>query len=572
VSVGAIPSGWASTPIGELCELVNGRAFKPVEWAENGLPIIRIQNLNDSDAPFNLFNGEIADKHRVEPGDLLFAWSGTPGTSFGAHVWKGPSSALNQHIFNVKFDRMSIDRSFLKYAINQKLDELIAGAHGGVGLRHVTKGKFEKTEILFPPLAEQKEIAAKLDGLLAQVDRIKTRLDAIPAILKRFRQSVLAAAVSGRLTKEWRETNPTNPIETLVTEINAEKKGKLRVRTKCGWHHGLELFNLPENWAWTENHRLAIDTSSAIGAGPFGTIFKARDFRDEGIPIIFLRHVKKEGFNHDNPKFMDRNVWAKLHQEYSVHGGELLVTKLGDPPGESCIFPSDFGVAMVTPDVIKMQPDNRLADTRYLMHFFNSPACKNMVEQLAFGATRLRIDLPMFKAFPIPLPPRNEQDEIVRRVDLFFSLADSVEKRRKAAKSRIDNLTQTILRKAFRGELTADWRDLHSELIYGENSAEALLDRIKQDRGSLGPSTRGRGRSKMTQKRAKPAMTISVIEALERKGEPLDAKSLLTESGYPRDASTEDVEGFLLDVRAMLEEGKIRKERVGDQDFFSLAD
>lgn len=354
--------------------------------------------------------------------------------------------------------------------------------------------------------------------------------------------------------------------------MNAKKKGKLRVRTKAGWDHGLDLFSLPNNWAWTANHRMAVDTSSAICAGPFGTIFKARDFRDEGVPIIFLRHVKKEAFNQDKPKYMDKDVWAKLHQEYSVHGGELLVTKLGDAPGESCIFPNNIGIAMVTPDVIKMEPDKRLAETRYLMHFFNSPACKNMVEQLAFGATRLRIDLPMFKAFPIPLPPRNEQDEVVKRVDLLFSIGDEVEQRWKVANLRVDRLAQSILGKVFAGELTAEWREHNADLISGGNFAEALLDRIRQDRVNSRSSVRGRSRSPKTQKRAKPAMIISVIEALEHKGEPLDSKSLLTEAGYPGDASTEDIERFLLDVRSMLEAGKIRKERVGDQDVFSLVD
>ena len=135
-----IPRGWIQAEIGELCDLINGRAFKPTEWSDEGLPIIRIQNLNNPNAPFNHFDGELADKHRIQYGDLLFAWSGTPGTSFGAHVWKGDDAALNQHIFKVAFDESRIDKRFLRYAINQTLDELVAGAHGGVGLRHVTKG------------------------------------------------------------------------------------------------------------------------------------------------------------------------------------------------------------------------------------------------------------------------------------------------------------------------------------------------------------------------------------------------------------------------------------------------
>lgn len=200
-----LPKGWLLADIGELCDLINGRAFKPTDWGEVGLPIIRIQNLNDPEKPFNHFAGDLDDKHRVSSGDLLFAWSGTPGTSFGAHVWRGVEAALNQHIFKIAFSEEQIDKRFFRFAINQKLEELISNAQGGVGLRHVTKGTFEKTALAFPPLAEQKEIAARLDDLLAQVDSIKTRLAAIPVLLKRFRQSTLAAAVSGKLTEQWRE-------------------------------------------------------------------------------------------------------------------------------------------------------------------------------------------------------------------------------------------------------------------------------------------------------------------------------------------------------------------------------
>lgn len=137
------PGRWPKAKIGEVCTLINGRAFKPSDWGATGLPIIRIQNLNRSDAAFNYFEGTLDPKHEVQPGELLFAWSGTPGTSFGAHIWSGPSAALNQHIFRVLHSEDVLDRKFFREAINNQLDELIRRAHGGAGLAHVTKGKFE---------------------------------------------------------------------------------------------------------------------------------------------------------------------------------------------------------------------------------------------------------------------------------------------------------------------------------------------------------------------------------------------------------------------------------------------
>jgi type I restriction enzyme S subunit len=126
-----LPSGWSFSKIGHLCELVNGRAFKPSDWGSSGLPIVRIQNLNRSDAKFNFFAGPVQEKFLIKTGDLLFAWSGTPGTSFGCHIWSGPDAILNQHIFNIHFDGRLVDKQFFRYAINQTLDEQIAKAHGG---------------------------------------------------------------------------------------------------------------------------------------------------------------------------------------------------------------------------------------------------------------------------------------------------------------------------------------------------------------------------------------------------------------------------------------------------------
>ena len=78
---------WPTKPIGELCDLINGRAFKPSDWGTEGLPIVRIQNLNDQSKPFNKFDGKYSDKHFIDNGAILPSWSGTPGTSFGCFRW-----------------------------------------------------------------------------------------------------------------------------------------------------------------------------------------------------------------------------------------------------------------------------------------------------------------------------------------------------------------------------------------------------------------------------------------------------------------------------------------------------
>ena len=168
-------------PIGEICDLRNGRAFKPTEWSTSGTPIIRIQNLTDETKPFNYCDFEVDTKFHVESGNLLFSWSGTPGTSFGAFFWRRDHGYLNQHIFRIDpHSPKELNLEYFRLALNQKLVEIISQAHGGVGLQHITKEKLNKIKVYLPELIDQIRIAhllGKVEGLIAQRKQHLHQLD-----------------------------------------------------------------------------------------------------------------------------------------------------------------------------------------------------------------------------------------------------------------------------------------------------------------------------------------------------------------------------------------------------------
>ena len=163
------PKGWPVKRLDSVCGLVNGRAFKPTEWEESGLPIIRIQNLNDGSRPFNHTTQELPERFTVRTGDILFSWSGTPGTSFGCFRWNGPEGWLNQHIFNVRLNG-EVDGDYFIAHVNLKLGELIAKAHGGVGLQHVTKAMVDETILMIPAANLQADFAHHV----ARVEELRT--------------------------------------------------------------------------------------------------------------------------------------------------------------------------------------------------------------------------------------------------------------------------------------------------------------------------------------------------------------------------------------------------------------
>ena len=377
---------WRDAEIGSLCLLTNGRAFKPIEWSKNGLPIIRIQNLNNPHASYNHFSGLLDEKHLVKKGDLLFAWSGTPGTSFGAHVWRGGDSALNQHIFKITLVEDLINKAYFRYAINQKLSELIGNAQGGVGLRHVTKKAFEGTLIPMPPLAEQEEIASRLDDLLGQVDQLKARLAKIPTILKRFRQSVLTAATTGHLTQSWREEQ-----------------------------------DIGKNWQWCVMGKSSIE----IQIGPFGSLLHKSDYIEGSIPVINPMHIV-EGKIIPSEKMCIGEEKAKALERYRLRTGDVILGRRGEM-GRAAVVDSDSYICGT--GSVFFRPNGAEIDSQFLCHYLRSVRAIAFLEASSVGSTMTNLNQKVVRKLPFPVVGIEEQQEIVRRVEELFAFADQVEAR-----------------------------------------------------------------------------------------------------------------------------------------------
>ena len=165
--------------IGTVCNLINGRAFKPEDWedkASGGLPIIRIQNLNNPNSDFNYYSGKVKDDILIKNGDLLFSWSGSRGTSFGAHIWYGQDAILNQHIFKV-VHKENINRYYLYHALNDAVKEIEQNLHGGVGLVHITKGNLEKIKIPIPKIGDQLKIVSEIQEELKVIESNKKLIE-----------------------------------------------------------------------------------------------------------------------------------------------------------------------------------------------------------------------------------------------------------------------------------------------------------------------------------------------------------------------------------------------------------
>jgi type I restriction enzyme, S subunit len=288
----------------------------------------------------------------------------------------------------------------------------------------ISQGQLSDFPIVLTGLDQQRRIVAEIEKQFSRLDEAVANLKRVKANLKRFEEALLLAAVDGTLSGHGPSATPRR--------LNSGDR-------------------LPEGWTWTSAAALAMDEPGSIGAGPFGTIFKAKDFRPEGVPIIFLRHVGPMKYLRDKPGFMDRGKWEELFRPYSVFGGELLITKLGEPPGVCAAYPTGIGPAMVTPDVIKMSVDPTRVSSKFLMYYFNSQVARRFATGAAFGTTRTRLTLPLFRQMPVVLPPVTEQLRIVAEVDRRLSIVREVETEVDANLKRAQALRQAVLARAFAG-------------------------------------------------------------------------------------------------------------------------
>jgi type I restriction enzyme S subunit len=198
-------------PLGEVADFINGVAFKPEDWGDEGRPIIRIQNLNDPAKPFNRTTRSVSDKHIARAGDLLVSWS----ASLGVYEWSGEEACVNQHIFKVVPNGKRVEVKYLRRALEASIGEMESQVHGAT-MKHITRDKFLGVRIPLPPLPEQRRIAAILD----KADALRAKRREAIAKLHQLLQSVFLDMFGDPATnpKGW----PTSRFEDLC--INEDFK------------------------------------------------------------------------------------------------------------------------------------------------------------------------------------------------------------------------------------------------------------------------------------------------------------------------------------------------------------
>lgn len=385
--------------LGDLFKFKNGRAFKKEEWTTVGLPIIRIQNLNNKDAAFNYFSGEFSQDILVEAGDLLFSWSGTVGSSFGSHLWERERGVLNQHIFKVGLSD-AIDKRYAFHALRYITEEIEQQVSGAVGLVHITKEKLNEFTIPLPSTKEQKRIVDILDEALVGIATAKANaeknLQNARALFERHLQSVFTQRGPGWSAKKLDE------LATFRNGINFTKSSR----------------------------------------GEAIKILGVKDFQDHyWAPLGDLESVVPEGRLADTDTLQKHDlVFVRSNGNPELIGRCLLIGEIGERTTHSGF-------------TIRARLHTSEVSATYLCHFLKSNDLRREMIDGGNGANIKSLNQGTLSRLVVPFPSRGEQIRIVDRLEAIRGETQrlgSIYQRKLAA---LDELKQSLLHQAFSGQL-----------------------------------------------------------------------------------------------------------------------
>ncbi|EAS45758.1 restriction endonuclease subunit S [Photobacterium profundum] len=494
-----LPKGWAENSLGNLVVVERGSSPRPIKNfltdSDDGVNWIKIgdakkgQKLLTSTAEKITKEGAMKSRF-VDVGDFILSNS----MSFGLPYIMGIPGYIHDGWFVFRLPKQ-ISSDYFYYLLSSSYvgAQFNNLAVGGV-VKNISGDLVKKAILPLPPLAEQTRIVEKLDEVLAQVDTIKARLDGIPAIIKRFRQSVLAAAVSGKLTEEWRDINTAQDIEKFCSEITDVRKEQYLVtcqkaklakskkpRKPSNIDDKIEphldvldlLPSIPEQWTQKVLSFVTDNYADSIVDGPFGASINVKtDYIDDGVPVIRMVNIRPFQFLRENRKFVSFEKFEGLSR-HKINEGDVLFAKVGATTGDCCMYPMNEPIAMLsTTGSCRITVDKQVYNSEFLVIVLN--AYRRIFNSITSQVAQPFLNMKTIKSVPIPIPALEEQKEIVRLVDQYFSFADTIEAQVKKAQARVDSLTQSILAKAFRGELVA--QDPSDE------PADKLLERIAQAR------------------------------------------------------------------------------------------
>ena len=581
-----LPDSWITAALEEvvpepLQNIVDGpfgSNLKAREYQENGIPIIRLQNIDRNrfiEKNIKFISEEKAhelERHNFISGDIAITKLGDPLGKAAIIPTTLARGIVVADIVRIRIDPNFAESRFVTYAVNSPLViKSLETEVKGTTRPRVNLGHIRRLRIPFAPLNEQRRIADQLDMLFARIDICRERLEALPLILKRFRQAILAAATSGQLTEDWRkregEGQQDSVLELLASIQTRRKqlyeqlyeKAKKEERRKPAplkifpdlEEQESDLPEIPSDWRW-------ISFGELIASFRSGSAEVPKDAETE-YPILRSSSVRPGSVDLEDVRFLTEA--QSTNKDNFLQEGDLLFTRLSG----SLEYVANCAIVRSLGNRKVQYPDRlfcaQLVDrhlTPYSEICFGSPILRKFITvEAKSSAGHQRISMSAITDQPIPLPPLGEQHEIARRVKVLFAFADRLETRYSMLRSQVEDLTPALLAKAFRGELVPqDPNDEPASVLLervraGQALAEEAKTRRRQIRGRAKLKTKSKAEVIMLNRKDVQLSHLSII--LKTRG-PLTAEDLWSSSQLEIDdfydqLKDEEANGLLKEIK-----------------------
>jgi type I restriction enzyme S subunit len=551
------PEGWAMTRMGEIAEVIGGgtpKASDPGKFSDEGYPWVTPADLGG-------FAGTYIQRGRRSLSEKGLRHSSAQLMPPRAVLMSSRAPigyvaiAANEISTNQGFKSFVLYKDILPEYVFYWLKFLkpyLEEFGSGSTFAEISGSRAKEIPILIAPLAEQKRIVAKITELLARVNATRERLAKVPAILKSFRQAVLAAACCGRLTEDWRKNHRGTPVEKSIQDI-------LQARVTPAGLLNDNLSDLPDTWQY-------INSASLFHFVTSGSRGWARHYASSGPIFIRVGNLDHESIELDFTNLQHVKPPNNAERERTrVRRGDILISITADV-GMVAIVPNNIPEAYVNQHVAIARPVDGI-NKEYLAWFLAAPTGgQKQFQELQRGATKAGLGLDDIKSVAVPFPPLEEQAEIVRRTHSLFRLADLIGSRLTLATSRITGLTESFLGKAFRGELVATEAELAYRHGYSYESGADLLERIRKER-QTSTETQSKGEAETMAKRSKVSKASArrqLVSVLVESNKRLTPDELLRQAGFDEDS----IEDFYEELRAGIAAGKITEKRPNNTEVY----
>lgn len=420
-----IPEHWQVKKLGDVCKLKNGYAFKSDKYENNGVPVIRISDINggvvSSQKAVRVKANAEYENYLVENNDILVAMSGATTGKFG--VYKSTEKAYqNQRVGKFKIlDENVLKNEFLFHQINSLKRQIEKDAYGGAQ-PNISSTKIEQMQIVVPPLSEQQAIVTKIEELLSELENGKEQLLRAQQQLKVYRQSLLKWAFEGKLTNK-----------------------------------SLKDGELPKGW--TVTNLCALKEFSL-----YGPRFSSDDYSKDGIAVLRTSDISENG-KVDWAKAPKLNLSSEEYEKYKLIKDDILITRTGSI-GTISVF-NDDKKAIAGAFLIYYRLKKPI-NIKYIFHFLKSHKAQSHFRNASKGVGRPNLNVPNIELLQIPLSTFAEQNKIIEELESKLTVCDKIEETISQSLQQAESLKQSILKKAFEGKL------IPQEIKKKEKAAHAI--------------------------------------------------------------------------------------------------